>query len=62
MTQKMMERLTAIVILIFGNIIVAALLPAVEQPMRTIFYIGLGIADVLALIRIIAGSFPIKKT
>lgn len=49
----MLER---IVILIFANIIVAALLPAVEQPMRAIFYVGLGIADVLALITIIKKS------
>lgn len=51
-----MKTLQQIVILIFGNIIVAALLPAVEQPMRTIFYVGLGIADVLALITIIKRS------
>jgi hypothetical protein len=50
----MANLLRDIVILIFGNIIVGALLPAIPDDfMRIIFYIGLGIADILAIIAII---------
>jgi len=50
-----MDHLRAVIILIFTNIIASALLTEVEQPMKFVLYVGLGIGDFLAIIYMIGG-------
>jgi hypothetical protein len=50
-----MEHLKAVAILLIANMMATALLTEVEQPMKLVLYIGLGIGDFLAIIYIIGG-------
>ena len=50
-----MKTLRNFFILIVSDLIVAALIQSTQQPYKTLFYIGLFIADILGIIYIING-------
>jgi len=50
-----MKTLRNFFILIVTDLIVAALIQSTQQPYKTLFYIGLFIADILGIIYIISG-------
>ena len=57
----MEKLLNKVVLILFANLIIAALITLVSQPLKSAMAVGLGVTDVFSLLSIIVGILGDKK-
>jgi|GEM_PF-4941713 len=58
----MEKLLNKLVLIMFANLIIAALITFVQQPLKSAMAAGLGVTDVFSLVSIVAGILGDKKS